>query len=46
MSPFLSSALCLLLLVTDVHSHGYVNFGRAKKCADGINKDCGLIIYE
>jgi len=29
-----------------VHSHGYVTLSRAKKCVDGVNQNCGLIIYE
>jgi len=41
--PFL---LIASLKLQGVYSHGYATLSRAKKCVDGDNQNCGLIIYE
>ena len=39
-------ALCLSTLAHGAHAHGYVSISRNIKCQQGINADCGDIIYE
>ena len=39
-------ASCLALIAACADAHGYVTSSRNKKCADGVNANCGLIVYE
>ena len=41
-----ANVFLLALTVGTVNAHGYVALSRNKKCAEGINVNCGNIIYE